>query len=55
MSGGTTFEMMKPLVVQMAHTSTAPSSAPRLLALPPTISMVQIWKVRIGLKSKGLT
>ena len=55
MPGGTSFETTKPLVVQMAQTRTAPSSAPRLLALPPTISMVQIWKVRMGWKSNGLT
>ena len=33
---------------QMPQTSTAPRIAPRLLPEPPTISIAQTWKVRIG-------
>ena len=44
---------MPPDRVHKAQTSTAPKIAPRLLPEPPTISMVQIWKVRIGRKSSG--
>ena len=53
--GGTSLVTATPEPAQIAHTTSAPSSAPRLLPLPPTISMAHTWKVRIGRKSNGLT
>ena len=53
--GGTSLVTATPEPAQMAQTTAAPSKAPRLLPLPPTMSMAQTWKVTIGRKSNGLT
>ena len=44
-----------PLPLHSPQTSSAPATAPRLLPLPPTISIVQTWKVTMGRKSNGPT
>ena len=42
-----------PALAQKVQTTKAPSTAPRLLPEPPTISIAHNWNVRMGRKSSG--